>query len=112
MIFNSHLLTGVYMYLCSQVQPLFLRHILVMLYIINATNIKAESKAYENDEGSENTYNDNDENNFFNSRRKCTTCRSIMIFLSNTWSYLLIYEGQILSHVKFHFSCSNIKGMI
>jgi hypothetical protein len=26
-------------------------------------------------------------------------------------SYMLIYEGQILSHVKFHFSCSNLTRM-
>ncbi len=73
-----------------------------MFHTINATSIKGklvvdewpnEVEAHENDEGSEDKYNDNDENNFFNSSRKCTTCRSIMIFLSNTWSYMLIYEG-------------------
>jgi hypothetical protein len=35
-----------------------------------------------------------------------------MISFSNTWSYMLIYEGQTLSHVKFHFSCSNLGKMI
>jgi hypothetical protein len=39
-------------------------------------------------------------------------CRSIMIHLSNTWFYVLIYEGQILSHVNFYFSCSNLRRMI
>jgi hypothetical protein len=120
-IFNSHLLTGVYVYLCSEVQPLFFKQILAMLCVINATSIKTELvanerpnevEAYENDEGNEDPYNDIDENNFFNSKQNCTTCRSIMISLSNTWSYMLIYEGQTLSHVKFHFPCSNLKGMI
>jgi hypothetical protein len=109
------------MYLCSQVQPLFLRDILAMFFVINVINIKIklvaderpnEAEAHENDEGSDDTYNNDDENNFFNSSRKCTACRSIMISLSNTWSYMLIYEGQILSHVKFHFSCSNLRRMI
>jgi hypothetical protein len=73
-----------------------------MFHTINAVNIKIklvtderpnEVEAHENDEGSEDTYNDDDENNFCNSSKKCTTCRSIMIYLSNTWSYMLIYEG-------------------
>ncbi len=90
------------MYICNQVQSLFLRHILAMFRAINATSIKAkfvanerpnEAKAHENDEGNEYTNINNDENNFFNSSKKCTTCRSIMIYLSNTWSYMLIYEG-------------------
>jgi hypothetical protein len=71
-----------------------------MFHTINATNIKAEfiadekpneAKTHENDEGNEDTYNDDDENIFFNNSKKCTTCRSIMIYLSNTWSYMLIY---------------------
>jgi hypothetical protein len=87
---------------------------------IIATNIKVELvfderpnevEAHENDEGNEDTYNDDDENNSFNNSKKCTTCMSIMICLSNTLSYMLIYEGQILSHVKFHFSCSNLTRM-
>jgi len=92
-----------------------------MFCAINAASIKAnlviderpnETEIHENDEGSEDTYIDNDENNFFNRNKKCTTCRSIMIYLSNTWSYMLIYEGKILSHVKFHLSCSNLWRMI
>jgi len=71
-----------------------------------------EAKAHENDEGSEDTYDDNDETFFFNSNKKCTTCRSMMISLSNIRSYMLIYEGQSLSHVIFHFSCSTIGRMI
>jgi hypothetical protein len=64
-----------------------------MFCAINASSIKAklvaderpnETKAHENDEGSEDTYNNDDENNFFNNSRKCITYRSIMIFLSNT----------------------------
>ncbi len=92
-IFNSHLLTSVYLYLCNQVQPFFLKHILAMFRAINAASIKAklvvderpnEAEIHENDEGSEDTYIDNDENKFFNSNKKCTTCRCIMISLSNT----------------------------
>jgi hypothetical protein len=92
-----------------------------MFYIINVASIKAklvvderpnETKAHENDEGSEETYINNDENKFFNNSRKCIACRSIMIYLSNTWFYMLIYEGQILSHVNFYFSCSNLRRMI
>jgi hypothetical protein len=91
-----------------------------MFHTINVANIKVklvaderpnETEAHENDEGNKDTYSDNDENNFFNSSKKCTTYRSIMILLSNTWSYMLIYEGQILSHVKFHLSCSNLRRM-
>jgi hypothetical protein len=52
-----------------------------------------EAKAHENVEGSEDTHNDIDENKFFNNSKKCTTCKSMMISLSNTWSYMLIYEG-------------------
>jgi hypothetical protein len=107
--------------MCSQVQPLFLKHILTMFCAINVASIKVklvvderpnEVEAHENDEGSDDTYNDDDENNFFNSSRKCTTCRSIMIYLSNTWSYMLIYEGHILSNVIFHLWCSNLGRMI
>jgi hypothetical protein len=56
-----------------------------MFHTINAANIKVklvaderpnEAEAHENDEGNKDTYNDNDENNFFNSSKKCTTCRS------------------------------------
>jgi hypothetical protein len=92
-----------------------------MFLAINVASIKAElvvderpneTEAHENDESNEDTYNYDDENNFFNNSRKCTTCRSIMISFSNAWSYMLIYEGQILSHVKFHFSCSNLRKMI
>ncbi len=63
-IFNSHLLTNVYLYLCNQVQPLFLKHILAMFHTTNATSIKVklvaderpnEAKAHENDEGNEDT---------------------------------------------------------
>jgi hypothetical protein len=35
-----------------------------------------------------------------------------MIYLSNTWSYMLIYESHILSHVKFLLSCSNLRKII
>jgi hypothetical protein len=52
-----------------------------------------EVEAHETDEGKEDTHNNNDENKFFNNSKKCTTHRSIMIYLSNTWSYMLIYEG-------------------
>jgi hypothetical protein len=50
-----------------------------MFHTINAANIKVklvvneklnEAKARENDEGSEDPYNDNDENNFFNISKK------------------------------------------
>lgn len=79
--------------MCNQVQPLFFRHILAMFLIINVINIKIklvaderpnEAEAHENDEGNDDTYNNNDENNFFNSSRKCIACRSITISLSNT----------------------------
>jgi hypothetical protein len=71
-----------------------------------------EAKAHENDEGSENTYDDNDETFFFNSNKRCIIRRSMMVSLSNIRSYMLIHEGQSLSHVIFHFSCSTIRGMI
>jgi len=92
-----------------------------MFYTINATSIKAElvvderpneAKAHENDEGNEDTYINNDENKIFNNNKKCIACRSIMIYLSNTWSYMLIYEGQIFSYVKFLLSCSNLRKII
>ncbi len=77
-IFNSHLLTIIYLYLCNQLQPLFLIHILAMFLAINAASIKAELvvderpneiEAHENDESNEDTYNYDDENNFFNNSR-------------------------------------------
>jgi hypothetical protein len=73
-----------------------------MFLVINAISIKIklvtderpnEVEAHENDEGSDDTYNDDDGNNFFNNSRKCIDCRSTMISLSNTWSYMLICEG-------------------
>ncbi len=71
-----------------------------------------EPKAHENDEGIEDTYDDNNETFFFNSNKKCTTRRSMMISLSNIQSYMLIYKVQNLSHVIFHFSCSTMGRMI
>ncbi len=52
-----------------------------------------ETKAHENDEGSEDTYDNDDETFFFNSNKKCITHRSMMISLSNIRSYMLVYEG-------------------
>jgi hypothetical protein len=73
-----------------------------MFYTINVASIKAklvaderpnEVEAHENDEDNEDTCIHILTMMRTFSSRKCTTYGSIMISLSNTWLYMLIYEG-------------------